>query len=131
MLKSSDSADKDTAAMYEIKQMPIPSHVAAGDHVQFVSLALGTEPALPLAVAYYTVDGHFQSNGLRLDLDKRIMLDSLEDIRPQSEAQVNAERLFHFLATDEAAELIRNLPSQILAVSQTSQVRMTASSSAG
>ena len=128
--EAGDSVDMNTGAMYEMKQVTIPDQLNAGDHIQFVALDLSVQPSLSLAVAYYAVDGQRQTHGLRLDLDKRIMLDSLEDIRLQDEAQQSAERFFRFMATEEAAELIKRSPSQFLAVQRTSSRTLSAGFSA-
>ena len=113
LLREGDWADMESGAMYETKSVQIASPVAAGQHVRIVSVELTVRPSLPLAVAHYEIDGVRQPYGLRLDLGKRIMVDSLEDLELQDEAQHCVGQLLRFLATEEGADLIARSPSQV------------------
>ncbi|MBN8731586.1 MAG: hypothetical protein J0L64_13660 [Acidobacteria bacterium] len=99
--------------MYETKSVQIASPIAAGQHVRIVSVELTVRPSLPLAVAHYEIDGVRQPYGLRLDLGKRIMVDSLEDLELQDEARQCVEQLLRFMATEEGSALIDRSPSRV------------------
>ncbi|MEP7366147.1 MAG: hypothetical protein ABI972_23045 [Acidobacteriota bacterium] len=100
----------------EIRTVSVEGHLQAGERFEFLALDLATEPKLPLATAYYAVDGVREPYGLRLDLDKRIILDSLTDEALQDEADQCAGHLFQFLMTAAGARLVQSSPARKLAL---------------
>lgn len=53
--------------------------IKGGASIDFIRAEMTTKYDLPLALIRYAIQGQEQENGLRLDLDKRVFLDHLED----------------------------------------------------
>lgn len=100
--------------MEELKTIEVGRQVPGGPNVAFVKVDMGAGPRVGLARVWYSVHGVQQKLGLRIDLDKRILLDRPEDDRYHAETDELGRRLFAFLATREAKALLDAAPSRII-----------------
>jgi hypothetical protein len=92
--------------MFSVKSISLRGRIPAGRHIRFLSVDVDQELRQALVCVQYAIDGVRQELGLRVDLDKRISLDSLEDAEHQAEAVRAVAALCTFLYSPKAKPLI-------------------------
>ena len=85
--------------MYSTKTVRFNGSIPRNDAVDFVEAEIFTKPEIPFAIVRYRLNGKLQPEGLRLDLDKRVFLDHLEEASEEavaaSAAPAIVNHLFH------------------------------------
>ena len=84
--------------MAEMQAVDLKGHVPGDATIEFLRAELPPEEyGLPFALIRYSLQGKEQDFGLRLDLDKQVFLDHLEDGDEEETIKKAAPRIVEFL----------------------------------
>src|SRR5712691_4356617 len=89
--------------MPKTKTMTFPPHCIPGSSaICFLAAEVFTEPRLPFALVRYSLRGEEQEYRLRLDLDKQVFLDHLDEEQLEIVIQKAAPEIIQYLAGVQA-----------------------------
>lgn len=79
----------------------LKGRVKAGASIQFLRAEVNDNPRrIPFALIRYSIDGVEQDYGLRLDLDKQVILDRFEDEEKQEAVERAVPQILGILRSD-------------------------------
>lgn len=93
----------------QYRKIDLKNAIEADPRLEFFSAEVLEEPPIPFAAVRYAIDGEEQAVELRLDLDKRVFIDHLEDEKLEKLIQVAAPRIVAFLGDAEASASSRGM----------------------
>ena len=83
--------------MHLTKTVRLNGSVPRNESLEFVEASLFTRPEIPFAIVRYKLHGDLQSEGLRLDLDKQVFLDHLQEASEEALAASAAPAIVEYL----------------------------------
>lgn len=84
--------------MTEIYKIDLRGRVPGGASIEFLRAEMPAEYRFPLALIRYSLRGVEQEHGLRLDLDKQVFLDHIEDEEKEETIKQAAPQIVDYLS---------------------------------
>ena len=89
--------------MHLTKTIRLNGSVPRNESLEFVEANVFTKPEIPFAIVRYKLYGTLHAEGLRLDLDKQVFLDHLEETSQEAIAESAAPAIVRYLYHLETA----------------------------
>lgn len=86
--------------MSKFQEIHLRDRVGEHDPLTFLSAKVSKEYLLPFALIHYTIRGKTPDYGLRLDLDKRVFIDHLEDDQDERVLQEAAPKIAEIIGDE-------------------------------
>lgn len=82
----------------------LAGRIKVGAGVELVTVESLTKPRLSIVVVHYSLRGKEQPYGLRLDLDKQVFLDHIEDPKADKAIQHSVPQIVEYLSSSNLWE---------------------------